>query len=235
MHGAAANASTWPPDVGAVRYVGSMVNSTSPGGFDEAQHPRGQPDNPGKFKGKPIPAPPSPGRRRPPPTLSTPTSEIPLAVYDALVVVADWLRDTAQDGPRDTLLSMRIEGHGEPLSVAGHLTRLRPTEERDSPGAMLPFPKEWLQAPLRPTEERDLAYGDGAAPSNAREVVLQRVYGAEFVEGADWRCVDCGDRTDLRVWHIVPAYRDKHPDAWSAKCVGCALWGGGLQDSVWPG
>ena len=51
---------------------------------------------------------------------------IPLAVYDALVTVADWLRDTAQDDARDTLLSMRIEGYGEPRSVAGHLSGPRP-------------------------------------------------------------------------------------------------------------
>ena len=131
-------------------------------------------------------------------------------MYDALVVVADWLRETAQDDLRDALLSMRVEGHGEPLSVAGHLTRLRPTEECD------------------PTDS------DGAAPTNAREIILQRVYGAQFVAGAYWRCVDCGHRTDLRVWHIVAAHRDEHPDAWSAKCGGCALESG-LQDSVWPG
>ena len=109
-----------------------MVDSTSPTGFDEAQHPRGQPDNPGKFKGKPIPAPPPVGRQRPTPAWRTPESDLPLAVYDALVVVADWLRETAQDEPRDALLSMRIEGHGEPLSVAGHLTRPRPTEESEA-------------------------------------------------------------------------------------------------------
>lgn len=108
-----------------------MTGSTPSAGFDEAKHPRGQSDNAGKFKRKPIPAPPPPGRRGPGPAARTQTSEIPLAVYDALVVVADWLRETAQDDQRDALLSMRVEGHGEPLSVAGHLTRLRPTEECD--------------------------------------------------------------------------------------------------------
>ena len=113
----------WPSVV-----LGLVPNPTSPSGFDEAKHPRGRPDNPGKFKGKPIPAPPPPDRRRPPPAVRTPTSALPLAVYDALVVVADWLRDTAQDDPRDAFLSMRIEGPGELLSVAGHLTRPRPAE-----------------------------------------------------------------------------------------------------------
>lgn len=53
---------------------------------------------------------------------------IPLGVYDALVTVADWLRDTAQDDARDTLLAMRIEGYDEAhaRSVASHLSGPRP-------------------------------------------------------------------------------------------------------------
>lgn len=43
-----------------------MPSSSRSASFDEKLHPRGQPDNPGKFKGKPVPAPPratTPGRR----------------------------------------------------------------------------------------------------------------------------------------------------------------------------
>ena len=44
-----------------------MPGSSPSAAFDESQHPRGQPDNPGQFKGKPTPAPPtaSPRRRKP--------------------------------------------------------------------------------------------------------------------------------------------------------------------------
>lgn len=35
----------------------------TPSDFDESKHPRGQPDNPGKFTRRPIPEPPPPGRR----------------------------------------------------------------------------------------------------------------------------------------------------------------------------
>ena len=43
-----------------------MPGSIPSAGFDETKHPRGQPDNAGKFKGKPAPAPPpaSPRRRK---------------------------------------------------------------------------------------------------------------------------------------------------------------------------
>lgn len=40
-----------------------MPGSTSASGFDEASHPRGQPDNPGKFRRKQAPKPPLAGRR----------------------------------------------------------------------------------------------------------------------------------------------------------------------------
>lgn len=41
--------------------------SPPPTGFDESKHPRGQPDNPGKFKSRPLPTPPEarPRRRSP--------------------------------------------------------------------------------------------------------------------------------------------------------------------------
>ena len=43
-----------------------MDSSTRSGRFDESKHPRGQADNPGKFKSKPVPTPPTatPRRRR---------------------------------------------------------------------------------------------------------------------------------------------------------------------------
>ena len=37
---------------------------SSPHSFDEGKHPRGQPDNAGKFKGKPLPTPPKASPRR---------------------------------------------------------------------------------------------------------------------------------------------------------------------------
>lgn len=163
---------------------GAMPSSTSSAGFDEMKHPRGQPDNPGKFRGKPIPAPPSPGRRRPAtaPMLSTPTSDIPLAVYDALVVVTDWLRDTAQDGPREALLGMRIEGHGEPLSVAGHLTRQRPTQEgeADPEGQLLSIKVRITdsEALSAPTPERMRSYLESRGWECHREETLQREWWA---------------------------------------------------------
>lgn len=164
-----------------------MPSSTSPAGFDETRHPRGQPDNPGKFRGKPIPAPPSPGRRRPAtaPMLSTPTSEIPLAVHDALVVVTDWLRDTAQDGPRDALMEMRIEGHGEPLSVAGHLTRPRPTQEGEA------YPAEQLlSVKVNITDAEALS-----APTPERM--------RSYLEDQGWEC--CTDMGGKREWWQLPA------------------------------
>lgn len=155
-----------------------MPDSTSPTGFDEAQHPRGQPDNSGQFKGKPIPTPPSPGRRRPPPAVRTPTSALPLAVYDALVVVADWLRDTAQDDHRDALLSMRIEGPGELLSVAGHLTRPRPTEdgEADAEKQLLAIKVRITDAEAlsAPTTERMRSYLEDRGWQRHTEEALQR-------------------------------------------------------------
>ena len=110
--------------------------------------------------------------------LSTPTSDIPLAVYDALVVVTDWLRDTAQDGPRDALLEMRIEGHGEPRSVAGHLTRPRPTQEgeADPEGQLLSIKVRITDAEAlsAPTPERMRSYLEDRGWERHNEEVLQR-------------------------------------------------------------
>ena len=43
--------------------LGSVPDPTSSPDFDETKHPRGQPDNPGKFKRRPLPAPPLVKRR----------------------------------------------------------------------------------------------------------------------------------------------------------------------------
>ena len=181
-----------------------MVGSTSSDGFDETKHPRGQPDNPGKFKGKPIPAPPPAGRRRPAPHLRTPTSEIPLAVYDALVVVADWLRDTAQDESRDALLSMRVEGHGEPLSVAGHLTRRRPTEESEAS-----IEEQLLAVEVQITDDEALSV---PPPERMRSYLEDRGWERHtqcsdgkryWVEGYGW--VQHAEGTVLREWWTLPS------------------------------
>ena len=141
--------------------------------------------------------------------LSSPTSEIPLAVYDALVVVTDWLRDTAQDGPRDALMEMRIEGHGEPVTVGCHLTRPRPTEENDPPKAMLGFPEEWLLTPLPPTEEGE------ADPERQLLSVKVHITDTEalseptpermrsYLEDQGWEC--CTEKGRKREWWQLPA------------------------------
>ena len=41
-----------------------MPDSASPDHFDEARHPRGQPDNPGKFRSRTLPEPPPARRKR---------------------------------------------------------------------------------------------------------------------------------------------------------------------------
>ena len=179
-----------------------MPDSTSPAGFYKAQHPRGQPDNPGQFKGKPTPAPPPAGRRRPPPAVRTPTSALPLAVYDALVVVADWLRDTAQDDPRNALLSMRIEGPGELLSVAGHLTRPRPTEETeaDTKEQLLAIKVQITDADAlsAPTPERTLSY--------LQDRGWER--GSEEGEKPEWWRLRTQDGTYEVIWPSSKAYVD---------------------------
>ena len=110
--------------------------------------------------------------------LSTPTSDIPLAVYDALVVVTDWLRDTAQDGPRDALMEMRIEGHGKPVSVGCHLTRPRPTQEGEAyPAEQLLSVKVHItdaEALSAPSPERMRSYLEDRGWECRREETLQR-------------------------------------------------------------
>lgn len=233
-----------------------MTDPTSPSGFDATSHPRGQPDNPGKFKRRPLPEPP-PARRQDKGSRDE-------AVADT-ASPARPLRESRPARDENRLLSELGEhlAHLNVESVEAHFALARSAQRSEASAAerkalsaeaaaraeaataawarlrdidALPS-RERMDAIETLVEELKRTAATTAtakaAPSH-REVVLQRVYGAEFVNGAEWRCADCGDRTDLRVWHIVTAYRDEHPDAWTAKCVGCALWGGGLQDDVWP-
>lgn len=231
-----------------------MADSTHSAGFDEATHPRGQPDNAGKFRRRPLPEPPParrPGKRAqdeavagttsPPKEprkarttedesrllsrLSEHLSRLSVDSLEAHFALDRYAQRSeengggASDAEREAL-SAEVVARTEASTAAK--ARLREIDALPV-GKRIDAVEGWVAELERCTTTPTTAE---AAPRNAREVILRAVYGAEFVEGAEWRCVDCGDRTDLRVWHIVPAYRDMHPDGWSAKCFECALYAG---------
>ena len=140
----------WPSVV-----LGLMPSPTSSEDFDETTHPRGQPDNAGKFRRKPPPAPPPASRRRPhgpeagsTATVATVTTEQLLAVK-VRIVDAEALSTPEPERMRSYLQDQgweRCTGKGERPEV------WRLPVHDGTYEVLLPSSKEYLDHPQRVSE-----------------------------------------------------------------------------------
>ena len=140
----------WPSVV-----LGLIPGPTSSDGFDETAHPRGQPDNAGQFKSKPIPAPPQASRRRSHGSEAGSTAAVAAVTKEQLLAVKVQIVDTeALSTPEPERMRSYLQDRGwERCTREGERPEVWRLPVHDGTyEVLLPSSKEYLDHPQRVSE-----------------------------------------------------------------------------------